>query len=310
MNKSTEQMPQEMQQVVSRNRKLGKWLAALSAIALLFYYLTTIFYIQAGRALPQPLPMPIPEDIPQTVLTLFAKESIDPKDENILINHATSFGMHFFFFVILLYVFIHLLREKLYKASIITLSFTVIFSIAAFFHLSSFLKVKDSEFAPSSERQQILDIVELHDYSALHEKLSRYKSRPDVNYLLAQVALADKANPDKEMIEQALLYADKNKGADNSHIRYALEVAAYGQARSVEAQSYLTESNKKHAQLSVYGKYSLTIAGLLSLVVGLGFLIWNNIRHRINSISSMLFKISDNNAVGFTLKEKGAIHEK
>ena len=112
------------------------------------------------------------------------------------------------------------------------------------------------------------------------------------------------------MLEQALLYADKNKGADNSHIRYALEVAAYGQARSVEAQSYLTESNKKHAQLSVYGKYSLTIAGLLSLVVGLSFLIWNNIRHRINSISSMLFKISDNNAVGFTLKEKGTIHEK
>ena len=93
MNKSTEQMPQEMQQVVSRNRKLGKWLAALSAIALLFYYLTTIFYIQAGRALPQPLPMPIPEDIPQTVLTLFAKESIDPKDENILINHISSFGI-------------------------------------------------------------------------------------------------------------------------------------------------------------------------------------------------------------------------
>ena len=306
MNKSTEQMPQEMQQVVSRNRKLGKWLAALSAIALLFYYLTTIFYIQAGRALPQPLPMPIPEDIPQTVLTLFAKESIDPKDENILINHATSFGMHFFFLVILLYVLLHLLRDKLYKASIIALSAAVIFSIAAFFQLSSFFKVKDSEFAPSSERQQILDIVELHDYSALHEKLSRYKTRPDVNYLLAQVALADKANPDKEMIEQALLYADKNKGADNSHIRYALEVAAYGQARSVEAQSYLTE----HAQLSVYGKYSLTIAGLLSLVVGLGFLIWNNIRHRINSISSMLFKISGNNAVGFTLKEKGAIHEK
>ena len=142
------------------------------------------------------------------------------------------------------------------------------------------------------------------------ERLSRYKTRPDVNYLLAQVALADKANPDKEMIEQALLYADKNKGADNSHIRYALEVAAYGQARSVEAQSYLTESNKKHAQLSVYGKYSLTIAGLLSLVVGLGSLIWNNIRHRINSISSILFKVSGNNAVRFTLKEKGAIHEK